>query len=79
MNKPKRIEPIGGEPLDAEGQRMLGPDEEAALDRVRNDPAFLAAIAEAEAEIRAGRFFTHEEVLAHCAERRRRWLAERGM
>ena len=80
MNKPVPHPPsvdddIG--PLDEHGQQVLSPEEEAVLDRLDRDPAFLAAIAEADASIDAGHFFTHEQVVAESAERRRRYLAER--
>jgi predicted transcriptional regulator len=79
MNKPKpKIDSdadIG--PLDENGQQIWSPEEEAAIARVHRDPAYWAAIEEAEADITAGRVFTQEEVLAVSAERRRRYLAER--
>ena len=81
MNKPTpRVEPdddIG--PLDENGQQIWSPEEEAAIERVTSDPSFLADIARAEADIAAGRVYTHEEVRAHMAEVRRRFLAERGL
>jgi predicted transcriptional regulator len=79
MNRPKsQIESdanIG--PVDESGQQIWSAEEEAAIARLHRDPAYWAAIEEAEADIEAGRVFTHDEVLAASAERRRRYLAER--
>lgn len=81
MNKPTtRIEPdddIG--PLDEHGQQIWSPEEEAAIARMHDDPEFWAGIAEAEADIAAGRVYTTEEVREHMAEVRRRFLEERGL
>ena len=81
MNKPtSRIEPdddIG--PLDEHGQQIWSPEEEAAIARMESDPTFWSDIAEAEADIAAGRCYTHEEVVAMSAERRRRGRDERGL
>jgi hypothetical protein len=80
MNKPiTHIEPdddIG--PLDENGQQIWSPEEEALLGNLDNDPTFWADIAAAEADIAAGRVYTHEQVVAMSAERRRRWRDEHG-
>lgn len=81
MNKPTRITPqpieqdIG--PIDEQGQQILGVEEQAAIERLTRDPEFQSAVAEGLADIRAGRTLTHEEHLAHRAERRRRFLSDR--
>jgi predicted transcriptional regulator len=79
MSKPKpRIAPdadIG--PVDEHGQQLWSAEEEEAIARLHRDPAYWAGIEEARADIEAGRVFTHEQVLAESAERRRRYLAER--
>jgi hypothetical protein len=81
MNKPAPIEPKGGDddpgPVDANGQQILSPAEEEALDRVRRDPAYLAGIERGMEDVRAGRMVDHEEALAQRAEQRRQYLAER--
>ncbi len=66
-------------PLDKHGQQIWSPEEEAAIKRAANTPEYRAAIAEAEADIAAGRVYTHEQVVAMSAERRRHWRAERGL
>lgn len=80
MSKPRRkIRPddnIG--PVDENGQQIWTPEEEDAIARLHRDPAYWAAIEEAKADIAAGRVYTHEEVLAASAERRRLYLAKRG-
>lgn len=80
MNKPPAIEPDSDDigPLDEHGQQIWTPAEEAAIARLHEDPAYWAGIEKAEEDIRAGRVFTHEEVRAHSAERRRRCLVARG-
>lgn len=82
MNKPVPIKIVDYDddigPVDANGQQILSPEDQAIVDRLDHDPAFLAAIAEAEASIDAGDFFTHDEVMAIRAEQRRQWLAERN-
>jgi hypothetical protein len=82
MNKPSPVNPVDYDddigPLDANGQQLLSPEDQADLDRLDHDPAFLAAIAEAEASIDAGDWFTNEEVMTIRAEQRRQWLAERN-
>jgi predicted transcriptional regulator len=81
MSTPKRQplpDPDLG-PLDEHGQQIWSAEEEEAIARMMRDPAFWRGIEEAEADIAAGRVFTHEEVLAECAERRRRYLAERKL
>ena len=81
MNDPKpRIEPdndIGA--LDENGEQIWSPELEETVRRYTATPEYRAAIAEAEADIAAGRVYSHEEVVAHSAERRRRWLADRGL
>lgn len=81
MNKPTpRVEPdddLG--PLDKNGQQIWSAEEEAAIARLQDDPEFWTSLAEAEADIAAGRVHTHEEVVAMSAERRRRWREERGL
>jgi predicted transcriptional regulator len=42
------------------------------------DEAFVAAVREGLADIAAGRTVSHEEMLEHCAERRRRYLERRA-
>lgn len=80
MNKPtppvETDSDIG--PLDENGQQIWSPEEEEAIARMHRDPAYWAAIKEAEADIAVGRLFTHEEMLARSAERRRKFLAERN-
>ena len=81
MNKPaSHVQPdddIG--PLDENGQQIWSPEEQAAVARMHDDPEFWAGIARAEADFAAGRVYTHQEVQAMSAERRRRWRAERGL
>ena len=81
MNKPAtHIEPdddIG--PLDENGQQIWSPEEEAASARMTAESGFWESIAEANADIDAGKFYTQEEVVAMSAERRRRWRTERGL
>ena len=81
MNKPAPIDPKTSKsdpgPVDSKGQQILSAAEEAALDRVRRDPAYLAGIERGLEDVRAGRVVDHEEALAQRAEQRRRWLAER--
>ena len=81
MNKPVS-EPVADEdfgPLDQHGQQIFSPEEEAAIARLEADPEFWAGIAEAEEDIKAGRLYTNEEVTAHLAELKQRWLADRGL
>lgn len=81
MNKPTPR--IDGDadfgPVDENGVQIWSPEEEAAIERVTSTPEFWAGIARAEADIAAGRVYTHEEVVAMSAERRRRYRAERGL
>lgn len=82
MNKPNPdFQPADDDfgPLDERGQQIWSPEEEAAIARLRADPDYRAGIAEAEADIAAGRIFTTEEVWEHLAETKRRWRAERGL
>lgn len=80
MNKP--IQPpvpdddIG--PLDEHGQQIWSPEEEAAIARLDADPAYLASLEEANAQIDRGEWFTTEQVNEYMAEVKRRWHAERG-
>ena len=65
-------------PVDADGQQIWSPEEEEAIARLHRDPAYWAAIEEAEESFRQGHFYTQEQVEAACAERRRRYLADRN-
>lgn len=80
MNKPTvRIEAddaVG--PLDEDGQQVWSPEEEAAIERMSDDPEFWAGVARGDADFAAGRVHTHEEVVARSAERRR-YRAERSL
>lgn len=76
-----RIEP-GNEdlgPLDEHGQQIWTPQEAAAIARMHADPDYWSGIAEAEADERAGRMSSTEEVFERLAERQRVWRAERGV
>jgi hypothetical protein len=79
MNKPKpRIAPdadIGS--VDEHGQQLWSAEEEAAIARLHQDPAYWAGIERGMDDIRTGRMLDHEEALAERAEQRRRWLAGR--
>lgn len=66
-------------PLDEHGQQIWSPEEEAAIARIEAEPGFLQSLDRANAEIDAGIFYTHEEVVAMSAERRRRWREDRGL
>lgn len=66
-------------PLDEHGQQIWSPEEEAAIARLHDDPAYWEGIEEALEDIKAGRLYTSEEVAAHMAELKQRWLAERGL
>jgi hypothetical protein len=81
MNKPAP-NPLpaddGPGPVDENGQQIWPAQEAEAIARLHRDPAYWAAIEQAEDDIRAGRVFTAEEVAAHSVERRRRFLAERN-
>jgi predicted transcriptional regulator len=82
VNEPKpNLQPIDDDvgPLDEHGQQIWSPETEAAMARVHADPEYWAGIEEAEADIAAGRVYTSEEVEAHFAERKRRWLAEHNL
>ena len=77
MNKPvQSITPdddLGA--LDEHGQQIWTDEEAAAIARMEADPAYHEGLRRAEEDIAAGRVFTHEQVVAMSAERRRRWLA----
>lgn len=80
MNKPV-VPPVADDDigtLDEHGQQLWSREEEAAIERLRRDPEYLAGIAEAEAQIERGEFFTSHQVQAHMAQLRCRFLAERG-
>lgn len=81
MNKPAHPltpdQDIG--PLDEHGQQIWSPAEEAAASRREADPTFIAAEAQAEADIAAGRVRSHEDHLIWMAERKREWFARRGL
>lgn len=80
MNKPisqPQADPDIG-PLDEDGQQIWSPEEEAAIVRMNADPRFQTGLARAEADVLAGRVFTHEEVKASMKEMKRRWFAEKG-
>lgn len=66
-------------PLDEHGQQIWSPEEEAAIARLNDDPAEMAALDEALADAAAGRTSSTEEVFARLAEYKRHWLAERGL
>lgn len=66
-------------PLDEHGQQIWSAEDEAAIARMEADPEFQAGLRRAEADIATGRVYTHEEVVARSAERRRRWRVERGL
>jgi len=79
MNKPTPVQPIDADLglLDENGQQIWSPEEEAAFERLRADPAYWEGIRMAEEDFAAGRFYTHEEVVAKSAARRAHALAER--
>lgn len=81
MNKPTRIQPedIDADmgPLDENGEQLWSPEEEAAIARLEQNPAYITACERAEADA-DGEYFTTEEVKAWMAERKREWLAARG-
>lgn len=81
MNKPL-LPPVADDdigPLNEHGQQVWSPKEEQAIARMHGDPEYWAGIAEAEADIAAGRMISHEELARRSAERSRRWRAERGL
>ena len=81
MNKP--IQPpvpdddIG--PLDEHGQQIWSPEEEAAIAQLEAEPGFWESLAEANAQIDRGEYYTSEEVNASMREMKRKWFAERGI
>ncbi len=81
MNKPAPITPgdhddaIG--PVDADGQQILSPEEEAMFARLEQSPEYLALVERGLDDIRNGRMIDHDEHLAHRAEQRRVWWADR--
>ena len=81
MNKPI-TPPVADDdigPLDEHGQQIWSPEEAAAIERLRAQPWYQRDCDEADADVAAGRFFTHEEVIARSKEMKRRWFAEKGM
>ena len=81
MNKPisqPHADPDVG-PLDEHGQQIWSPEEETAIARTWADPERSAALAEAEADIAAGRVRSHEEHIAWMDERKREWFARRSL
>ena len=81
MNKPS-APPVADHdigPLDEHGQQIWSPEEEAAIARLHADPQTAIDIAEAEADIAAGRVLSLEESRASFAAMRQQWLAERGL
>lgn len=80
MNKPARppVPDADLGPLDANGQQIWSPEEEAAIARAVSGTDYERGVAEAEADIAAGRVHTQEEVAASMAEMKRRWRADRG-
>ncbi|WP_174278500.1 hypothetical protein [Sphingomonas bacterium] len=80
MNKPAHLLTpdfhIG--PLNENGEQIWSPEEEAAIARAWADPERVTALAEAEADIAAGRVRTHAEHCAWMDERKREWYAQRG-
>lgn len=81
MNKPLQPpvpdDDIG--PLDEHGQQIWSAEEEAAIARILADPEHDRSIAEAQAQIDRGEWYTTEEVRAHMVEVKRQWRAERGL
>lgn len=65
--------------LDEHGQQVWSSQEEAVIARLHDDPEYWAGIEEAFEDIKAGRVFTSEEVATYFEERKRVWLAERGL
>lgn len=81
MNKPIS-QPIADPdigPLNEHGQQIWLPEEEAAIARMEADPTFQAGLARAEADILAGRVYTHEEVKTSMKEMKRKWFAQKGI
>lgn len=82
MNKPLHPTPVADDdigPLDEHGQQIWSPEEEEAIARLDADPDFRASIERAEADIDAGRFYTHEQVVARSKEMKRKWFAGKGI
>jgi hypothetical protein len=78
MNKPSSNLEAADGPLDKDGQQIWSAEEQAAITRLHRDPAYWAAIEEAEEDVRAGRVFTQDEIAADAAERRCNFLAARN-
>ena len=81
MNKPLQP-PVPDDdvgPLDEYGQQVWSPEDEAASARMWADAEFLAGLEKARAQFERGEWYTNEEVKVHFAERRSRWLSERGL
>ena len=81
MNKPLAspvADPDIG-PLDEHGQQIWSPEEEAAIARLQANPAYQAGLARAEADVRAGHVYSHQEVKASMTDMKRRWFAEKGI
>ena len=81
MNKPQSdfdpADDLG--PLDEHGQQIWSAEQEAAIARMRADPDYLTAIAEAEADIAEGRTLSHEQMKVEFEAMRARWLRDRGL
>jgi len=80
MNKPARppVPEADLGPLDADGQQVWSPEEQAAIARVLADPDRKRSIAEARADAADGHGRSPDEVVDGLAELKRRWLADRG-
>lgn len=66
-------------PLDANGEQIWSPEEEAAIARVMSDRAAVDIEAAADADIANGRERSHAEHCAWMDERKREWFAQRGL
>lgn len=86
MDERIRIE-LEVDPADHEVLREIAEDRsisihdvaaEAVQTRIAAERDWDVAVREGLADIEAGRTVSHEEYLAHAAERRRRWLAEQA-
>lgn len=77
MNKPARppVPDADLGPLDADGQQIWSPEEREAIERAISASDHAQGIAEAEADIAAGRLHTREEVAARVTESKRCWRA----
>lgn len=73
MDKP--AQPIAPDdevgPVDDYGQQIWSPEEEAAIAQLRDDPEYLQSLAESDAQIERGEWYTTEQVFAELERRRR--------